>query len=251
MIKFLICHDKDYKFSRSRCGAYEKDEPETVKWIESFRNNSVFYDIGSNIGGFSMIASIAAKNSNNDIKVYSFEPNFVNFYNQIKNILKNKFENVHPFNLAINNKDNFDNFFYGGLQIGSKGNFGSDLEKKLINAPYGNPFKRGISHTIMTPGISLDTLVYQFMLPCPNYIKIDVDGNEYLVLKGAEKLLKDKNLLEVFIEIDYHVYKDNEIENLMRKNNFFIKQLTDCSEKQVTISKNSDSKMRMVLYERR
>ena len=40
-----------------RINSYTNDEPLTIEWIESFRNDSVFYDIGSNIGGFSFIAS--------------------------------------------------------------------------------------------------------------------------------------------------------------------------------------------------
>ena len=40
-----------------RIHSYVDDEPLTIEWIKSFKNNSIFYDIGSNIGGFSFIAS--------------------------------------------------------------------------------------------------------------------------------------------------------------------------------------------------
>ena len=34
-------------------------EPETIEWIDKFEDNSVFYDIGSNIGIYSLYASIS------------------------------------------------------------------------------------------------------------------------------------------------------------------------------------------------
>src|SRR5262245_25440744 len=47
-------------------------EPETVEWIEKFvRENDVFYDIGANVGAYSLIASRFA---NGKATVYAFEP---------------------------------------------------------------------------------------------------------------------------------------------------------------------------------
>ena len=53
----------------TRIDSYTTAEPETIKWIESFSSDSnlVFYDIGSNIGGFSIIASLI----HDDIQIYS------------------------------------------------------------------------------------------------------------------------------------------------------------------------------------
>ena len=35
----------------------------------------------------------------------------------------------------------------------------------------------------------------------PNHLKVDVDGNEYLILLGAKKFLKNKNLKSILIEL--------------------------------------------------
>ena len=43
-------------------------------------------------------------------------------------------------------------------------------------------------------GITLDTLVYSFGVDIPDYIKIDVDGNELLILQGAKRLLNEFNI---------------------------------------------------------
>lgn len=221
-----------------RCRSYEQDEPKTIEWIESFTGQSVFYDVGSNIGGFSFIASMIHK----DIKVYSFEPNFMNFYSQVKTCLKNNVQNVFSFNLAINKDNKFDYFKYDSLRIGHAGTFGEELKKKMVCSDYSNPFKRGIHSEVGILGLSLDTLVYDFGLEVPNYLKIDVDGNELLVLQGAKELLKNENLKEIFVEVDDKIYNDNEIEKFM-KNYLFDQALN------INVG-TSEKPMRMILYKR-
>ncbi len=43
-------------------------------------------------------------------------------------------------------------------------------------------------------GISLDELVLNYGLPVPNHIKIDVDGNEYKVINGMTKIIRNKKI---------------------------------------------------------
>ena len=185
-----------------RINSYTNDEPLTIEWIESFRNDSVFYDIGSNIGGFSFIASYIK-----NIKVFSFEPNFENFYAHLSAVKKNKTKNIFPLNLALNNVNEFNYFKYDNTHAGSKGTFGEELKSQMLKSQYSNPFKRGISLEVGILGVSLDSLVYNFNMPIPNYVKIDVDGNDLLVLSGAERLLNEPNLKEIFIEIDDKIYQ--------------------------------------------
>ena len=201
---------------KRRCESYEKDEPKTIEWIESFVDKSIFCDVGSNVGGYSFIASMIHKN----IRIYSFEPNFINFYSQTKTCLKNNIKNVFSFNLAINKENTFDYFKYDAVNNGSKGNFGEELKEKMLRSDHGNPFRRGISSEIGTMGISLDTLVYDFGFEVPNYLKIDVDGNELFVLQGAKQLLKDNALKQIFIEIDDKIYDNSEIEKFMKNYSF-------------------------------
>ena len=220
-----------------RIHSYVDDEPLTIEWIKSFKNNSIFYDIGSNIGGFSFIAS-----NIKDIKVFSFEPNFENFYICLNAVKKNQTKNIFPLNIALNNVNEFNYFKYGDTRVGSKGTFGKELKTQLLKSQYGNPFKRGISLEVGILGVSLDNLIYDFNMPIPNYIKIDVDGNDLLILLGAERLLNEPNLKEIFIEIDDKIYEKNEIETLMQKYSFNV-------EKNINVG--TDKKpMRMVLYKR-
>ena len=43
-------------------------------------------------------------------------------------------------------------------------------------------------------GSSVDELVKNFKLEYPDYIKIDVDGTEHIILKGMKENLKNKKI---------------------------------------------------------
>jgi len=239
-----IYSDKDYNDTdgydlRRRCNAYSEDEPETIKWLESFSDNSIFYDIGSNIGGYSFIANMIHKN----IQIYSFEANFMNFYTQLKTCVKNNINNIVPMNVAINDENNFDYFKFHLPVNGGDGTFGEKLKKQMLNSDYSNPFTHKKSNLeVGMLGVSLDSLVYDFGLPVPNYIKLDVDGNELLILNGAKRLLKEKKIKQIFIEVDDKIYTENDIDNYMNNYPYKIK-------KDINVGKEKKP-IRMVLYEK-
>lgn len=77
---------------------------------------------------------------------------------------------------------------------------------------------------------NLDTLVELKIIPLPNYIKIDVDGNEIKIIKGIKNILSNKNFISIFIEINnfnnkfkyfknffnkFHLYPDDKINNFL------------------------------------
>ena len=63
-------------------------ESETIQWIDNFKQNDLLWDIGSNVGVFSLYA--AAKN----LKVISFEPSPGNYYIFSKNVEINHFDKL-------------------------------------------------------------------------------------------------------------------------------------------------------------
>ncbi len=221
-----------------RCQAYQTDEPETVNWLSSFTDDAVFFDVGSNVGGYSFMANMAHQS----IKIYSFEANFMNFYTQIKTCKENNITNVYPINIAINNNNTFNLLKSFTIGNGGDGSFGDELKDEISNSKFSNPFNKGPKLEVGMLGITLDSLVYDFKLEIPNYIKIDVDGNELLVLKGAQKLLGEQSLKEIFIEIDDEIYKNNEIENLIKSYAFTMTKNIDVGTK--------DKPIRMALFTR-
>ena len=63
-------------------------------------------------------------------------------------------------------------------------------------------------------------LVLDYNLNLPNYIKIDVDGLELNILKGAKGILKNKKLYSILIENSNPL---SNISNFLKDNNFILK----------------------------
>ena len=160
-------------------------EPETIQWINTFDNKCIFWDIGANIGLYSIYA---AKNKKN-IKVYSFEPSTSNLRTLSRNISINKLQNkifIIPFALSnLKNKI---------LQLKEK----QFIEGGALNAFGVNYDFSGknffFENSYNTFGTSLDDLIEKKVLNIPNYIKIDVDGIEELILIGSKNVLSNKKI---------------------------------------------------------
>ena len=220
-----IIHNKKIIFfcpsllSFGRVQSLYTKEPETLNWIDSFQpNNSeniVFWDIGANIGLYSIYAAVKFK----DIEIISFEPSTSNTRTLSRNISINNLENkISIFPLALSDKENIISYFNETRfsEGSSISNFNSDIDYR------GEIVKENqIKNKYNLFGTSIDNLILNEILTVPNYIKIDVDGIEHLILKGAENLLKNKNLKELSIEMNPTYVKQYEfINNIMEENNF-------------------------------
>lgn len=60
--------------------------------------------------------------------------------------------------------------------------------------------KKDASFKVRTIGLTMEDAVQRLLLPRPDYIKIGVDGIEYLILKGGANLLK--TVKGILIEIN-------------------------------------------------
>ena len=170
-------------------------EPETIKWIDNFsvKSNSTFWDIGANIGLYSIYATAKHKNLN----VISFEPAMSNLRVLSRNISINNFSNrIKIFQVALSNKKNtFQEFNESIFQEGGSLNtFGEKFgfDGNLINK----------KNTYSIYGTTLNYLVENEILEIPDYIKIDVDGIEHLILSGANKFLKNDKIKGICVEIN-------------------------------------------------
>ena len=175
--------------NRYRIKTFATKEPETLEWIESFNEDSIFWDIGANIGLYSIYAA-----KYNNAQVYAFEPSVFNLEFLAKNIYKNTLsEKVRIFPLALSNHPGFNLFKMNNpVWGGALSTFGEDYDQN------GESFKATFEYTIA--GVTADKIVELLSTPKPDYIKIDVDGIEHLILEGCENILKTVN--SVLIEIN-------------------------------------------------
>lgn len=184
-------------------------EPETIKWIDSFEEGSIFWDIGANVGIYSIY--YAKKNLSN--LVYSFEPSVFNLELLARNIVLNQVnENVSLFPMPLNFEEKLDNFNmnnteYGGALSGFGVDYDDNFKKREINFKY------------RTFSLSIDSLLDIYCIDIPNYIKIDVDGIENLILKGSVKVLKNPNLKSILIE---NPTNSDAVNKIMINNNFYL-----------------------------
>ncbi len=161
-----------------------ESEPTTNAWIRSFSGDDTFVDIGANIGLYSLMAAV-----NGVSRVYAIEPNPFSFSVLARNIASNRLDSIIvPLCLAMNEKSSVVTFRLGGLHAGTIGNRIVDEEL--------NP--DGMS--ITTTSFSIDELFRIQGISCVNHLKIDVDGLELEILRGATDLLSDKALKSVLVE---------------------------------------------------
>lgn len=203
-----------------RAKTFSEKEPETLQWIDKFtlsRNKKIiFWDIGANVGNYCIYAS---KKHKKKIEIIAFEPSGLNIGILAKNINLNKAENIISIcQMGLINKKK--NFFKMHESTDSEGgalsNFGNNLGFD------GKKFKFDNKYKIF--GTSIDDLIKDKVLKKPDYLKIDVDGNEHLILEKAETILKGNLIKSILIEIneDYK-YQFNRVLGLLKKNNFKFK----------------------------
>ena len=192
-------------------------EPETIEWINEFskRKKIIFWDIGANIGLYSIYNSIKNKNTFS----IAFEPSSSNLRVLSRNISLNKLQKkIKIFSLPLTkNLKGFmplkERFFQEG---GSMNVFGEKFNfegKKLKSEMYYDLF-----------GINIKFLLDNKLLDIPDYIKIDVDGIEHLILEGAGSYLKNKKIKSISIEINENFKLQYlNVLKIMKNNNFVIR----------------------------
>lgn len=196
-----------------RAHTFNSKEPETNKWIENMPAEGVFYDVGANVGVFTVLASSYCR------KVYAFEPVAVNYSVLTQNLMMNHLDkNTTAYCLAITDNSSFDTMRLSSNTIGSAHHsFG--IDRDACHKEFSPVFKQG------SFGMSLDDLVYRYNFECPTYLKIDVDGNEHLVIAGAKKLLDDQRLKSILIELNKSLKIDQELVKTIQGNGFKLSEV--------------------------
>jgi len=177
---------------RYRAETFATKEPETLEWIESFGGSGAFYDVGANVGLYSLF--FAKMHSG---RVFAFEPSALNLGLLVRNVSDNGLSSrivIVPNPLTERNQVSA--FHLSMLdEGGAMSTFGQD---------YGHDGRTLASQLdYETSGLSLDFLLETGILPeTPSLLKIDVDGIEHLVLRGAKRTLSSPTLISVLIEVN-------------------------------------------------
>jgi FkbM family methyltransferase len=170
---------------RKRLTAVAK-EPFTVDWIENnLEPGDVFYDIGANVGPYSLIA---AKVTEGRARVFAFEPAPASFRDLARNIEINECgESVTPLPVALWSET-------GLLPVRWRSGDAGSARHRL-----GAGRKTNDS---MALGVRLDDVVEILGVPVPTHAKVDVDGYELDVLRGAQRTLARLEWRSILVELD-------------------------------------------------
>ena len=199
-----------------RVDTFHTKEPETLDWIDTFDKSGdfIFWDIGANIGLYSIYNSLKHKKS----QTISFEPSTSNLRVLSRNIsINNLFDRIKIFTAPLTKGENkFLIMKEGEFQEGGALNsFGENFDFE------GKKFSSKMNYQIY--GTNINYLIDNKILDIPDYIKIDVDGIEHLILEGGNKYLSNKKIKSLSIEINENFTEQHEkVIEIMKKNDFKI-----------------------------
>jgi FkbM family methyltransferase len=145
------------------------------------------YDIGGHLGLFSIFFAKAAGNNG---AVYTFEPNPYLYRFIIKNKAVNGLTNLFPFNVGIGAETEKRTLMVPLYQVGS-GTFSAKIRERQ-NWETARMYDAQV--------FRLDNFVCANGIPLPDFVKMDVEGFEYNVLKGMGEIMHECKP-EMFIEI--------------------------------------------------
>jgi len=175
--------------NKFRADTFSTKEPETLKWIDAVPSGSVVWDIGANVGIYSCYA---AKKRN--CKVYAFEPSIFTLELLARNIyINNLTEQVIIIPLPLSESLTVSKFNMSSTEWGEA--------LSTFSKPYGYdglPLHKKFEFS--TIGLSMNEAVKLLRIPKPDYIKLDVDGLEHLILRGGDSILQ--NVQSVLVEIN-------------------------------------------------
>jgi len=171
------------------------------------KNGGVLIDVGANIGYFTMIW--LALNPCN--RAYAFEPSRRNFSMLRENLLSVRSpERAELFNCALGAESGLSNFHLGPPDQTGWGGLSKSQSAVKVQV-------RRLDEVIPA-GINVDVL------------KIDTEGADSWVIKGAERLLREKSIKSVYFEINQARMsslgiKDGEAQDFLEALDYSVEQL--------------------------
>jgi FkbM family methyltransferase len=167
-------------------------EADTIEWIERFDSSDVFWDVGANIGVFSLYAALRRK-----VLVLAFEPSAGNYMVLCRNIHINALDDrIAPYCIALAGSTTL-----GVLNLSSP-DMGTALHQFGLRGEVSRYCNGGAGcYAQGMIGYTIDDFIWQFRPPFPAHLKIDVDGLEWPILNGARQTLLDPRLRSIMAEL--------------------------------------------------
>lgn len=165
-------------------------EPWTIEFIEQQPSGTWFFDIGANVGSYTLVAVA------HGLKVVAIEPSIDSAHKLCENLRLNNWADmaiVYAGGLA--ERTGFEHFSLADCRPGYNDHVFGKHKHELTK-------RADIFHTHIIPIMKLDDMIQAFLIPeVPISMKIDVDGGELMILRGGLNALKLPMVRSILLEV--------------------------------------------------
>ena len=154
-------------------GMYDYNNMHLIQLM--LKDGGTFFDIGANIGSFTLIAS-----EQGAARIHAFEPHPATFRRLKENVEANSQDNVFLHNIALGDAEST-------VLLTDKA--GSAINH-IVSA------ENQVAETLVVKCRRIDTICEELAV-VPEYVKLDVEGFEYDVLRGFGQMLSSVKVLMV------------------------------------------------------
>jgi FkbM family methyltransferase len=187
---FRLPNLKDFQYFEIYCKGFY--EPELVKYIiETLPQNGCLLDIGANIGSIAIPVGLARP----DAKIISVEALPHNFNYLQENLKINGLKNIIPLNVCFSNDNGkLVRLYHHKIRLGSTS----------FHSLHSKDFVELVTKT-------LDQQLKELSIDKVDMLKIDTEGSEALIFRGASDLLHKSKPIVLF---EFNESYENAIEGL-------------------------------------
>jgi FkbM family methyltransferase len=191
-----------------RCESFLSKEPETIEWISTFSSGETLFDIGANIGLYSLLAA------KKGLRVVAFEPESQNYAVLNANVHLNSLDQaIASLNIALSNRVGLDYLYVPVFSSGISFN-----QLGFSPQPASEQLRSGFKQAVFS--YTLDRFIEAFPDFFPNHLKIDVDGIEGKIISCASRTMAHRNVKSMLVEMDLNLKENEEAIQLILSNGF-------------------------------
>ena len=220
----LFLSKKGLGLSVSHYGTYEELEAKIME--EKIETGNIVVDIGANIGLHTLNMARIVGNTG---QVFAFEPDPSNFEILKKNVKINNYKNIILEQKAVGDK-------HGRVTLYQSDN---PINHRIF------PQIERATNQVQVELTNLDNYFDSDMIDKINFIKIDVEGMEFGVLKGMKNILKNNKKIKILFEF---VPKDTieagfipiELLDYLTSNGFKLYCMDEKTKKLLYVSNNEE-----------
>lgn len=187
------------------------EQPVTKLIMKGTVKGKIAVDVGANDGYYTLImARLAGKNG----RVISIEPDKEAFMWIKKSIAKNKYENIKAYNAAASDTNGKCKMYLGKVTGWSSLVYDKQSTK---------------NEAVETSSVRLDDLLSKEDKKNVSVIKIDTQGSELKVIRGAKQIIRQSRGIRIIMDAgDLKTQNErDELMNILRKEGFVILEINN------------------------